>query len=57
MRAGRITSKVAPLVSQVHCFDISSGMLDKAKNAMATLGISNVDFNLLETCTIPSGRM
>ncbi|MBD2212503.1 methyltransferase domain-containing protein [Calothrix sp. FACHB-156] len=43
---GRIAAKVVPQVQNLHCFDISPEMLNKAKAALN--GSTNVEFHLLE---------
>ena len=49
---GRVASRVGPLVANLRCFDISEGMLQKAREALVTCG--NVDFVLLETAQLPT---
>ena len=48
---GRIAKRVAPRVKQLHCFDISEQMLNRARRALA--GATNVQFVLLDSPQLP----
>lgn len=47
---GRIASKVAPLVKELHCFDISINMLNECKKNLNNT--KNIYFNLLDKKTL-----
>lgn len=51
---GRIACQTADKCENLHCFDISAGMLAKAKEKTDAAGKSNVSFTLLETPEFPS---
>eukprot|EP00928_Gymnodinium_smaydae_P084160 TRINITY_DN67408_c0_g1_i1.p1 TRINITY_DN67408_c0_g1~~TRINITY_DN67408_c0_g1_i1.p1 ORF type:complete len:357 (-),score=73.03 TRINITY_DN67408_c0_g1_i1:42-998(-) len=51
---GRVARRVAPLVRELHCFDVSSKMLERCKEALKREGHEHCQFNLLaEECRLP----
>ena len=51
---GRIVCQTADRCGELHCFDISSAMLAKAKAVSTEAGKHNVSFTLLDNASFPS---
>jgi len=53
---GRFSKAMAGTFGQVFAVDVSEDMLDYAQNIMATSGISNVEFSLVDGLHLPHGN-